>query len=205
MTDKEKTAAILKVLNRTFNNYADYCGIDEIRMSTGFSGTAMRRADFLTISSRNGNDVIVFEIKVSRQDFKKDIEKFDKQRTAKAISNYFYYVTPKGLLKPEEIPDWAGLIEIDLEQPEERRFTEHKIYAPRRHNEGPTWGLVAEIIRHLYNLSYVKAEELSKNYHTTLYKQIEDLKKENDRLRQTNKTLEKNNRELFLKVYSKED
>lgn len=59
-----------------------------------------------------------YEIKISRSDFKADKKKtigfFTKEeylRAGKSI-NYFYYVTPKGLLKLDELPDYAGLIEI---------------------------------------------------------------------------------------------
>ena len=58
------------------------------------------------------------EIKISRQDFKKDFDKSKKhnvlqEKEYKFRPNKFYYVTPKDLIKLEEIPKYAGLIYID--------------------------------------------------------------------------------------------
>jgi hypothetical protein len=68
---------------------------------------------------------IEFEIKISRSDFLKDREKqvvigrrvrskhdilADKESTEGP--RRFFYVAPKGMLKLDEIPAWAGLIEV---------------------------------------------------------------------------------------------
>lgn len=47
-----------------------------------------------------------YEIKVSRSDFQRD----DKWRGYLAYCNEFYFVCPSGMLKPEEIPEPAGLL-----------------------------------------------------------------------------------------------
>ena len=65
------------------------------------------------------------EIKISRADFKNDLKKktdkhllleggdklgrFNKES---GMPNYFYYAVPDGLVQPEEIPDYAGLIYV---------------------------------------------------------------------------------------------
>src|SRR5688572_10827915 len=79
----------------------------ELAMSTG-----ARRCDFWTIApwQSKGYLATAYEIKVSRADFKRDT--YEKQREARLFSDRFYYVTPAGLLKTTDIPDWAGLIEI---------------------------------------------------------------------------------------------
>lgn len=61
--------------------------------------------------------VTEYEIKISRADFFND---FRKQRygdnkhnlfsQGKGDCNRFYFVTPKGLIRPEEVPKYAGLI-----------------------------------------------------------------------------------------------
>jgi len=60
-----------------------------------------------------------FEVKISRADFMKDrdkgcgIKKFTRYEESGIKSfgcpNYFYYVCPDGLIKPNEIPVYAGL------------------------------------------------------------------------------------------------
>ena len=65
------------------------------------------------------------EIKISRADFKNDLKKktdkhllleggemlgrFNKES---GMPNYFYYAVPDGLVQPDEIPDYAGLIYV---------------------------------------------------------------------------------------------
>lgn len=55
---------------------------------------------------------IAFEVKVTRSDFLSEIKNPQKRQAAMALSNQFYFVTPQGLIKKEEIPDDCGLIEI---------------------------------------------------------------------------------------------
>lgn len=100
-----------------------------------------RRCDFWTISpnSSSGFKARAFEIKVSRADFRRD--SFEKQRGARLFADQFYYVTPAGLLKKDEIPDWAGLIELHGGQLKEI------VRAPLLDKCAPSWELVVSLIR----------------------------------------------------------
>lgn len=84
------------------------------------------------------------EIKISRPDFfndKKKIEKhqilenkyelksYEKEQPDKP--NYFYYAVPRGLVKPEEIPSYAGLIYIDKIWP----YVHIEVTAPKLHGD----------------------------------------------------------------------
>jgi hypothetical protein len=51
-----------------------------------------------------------FEIKISRQDFLNDAKKHKHQQSTGA--NYFYYVCPKDLIKPEDIDPRYGLMHV---------------------------------------------------------------------------------------------
>ena len=57
-----------------------------------------------------------FEIKVSVQDFKAERrkqQKHDKLRSRKrGIPNYFVYACPEGLLTPDQVPEYAGLVYV---------------------------------------------------------------------------------------------
>lgn len=57
-----------------------------------------------------------FEVKVSKSDFKADAQKnkwrYFEAKVEKQIPNYFYYVCPEGLIKVEEVPQFAGLIYV---------------------------------------------------------------------------------------------
>jgi hypothetical protein len=135
ITDKEKTSIILNYLKNISNKTI---WAEELYMALG-----VRRCDFWTLMPHNskGYTATAYEIKVSRQDFKKDT--YDKQRYARLYSDYFFYVTPKGLLDKSEIPDWAGLIEYDFE----KQSIKHTVKAPRRDKDAPSWEIVVSIIR----------------------------------------------------------
>lgn len=84
---------------------------------------------------------IAFEIKVSRSDFLSELKKPAKRRYAVQFSNSFYFVAPKGLIRPAELPTEAGLMEVsdgDLHT---------TVKAPFRDTVLPTWALVAAICR----------------------------------------------------------
>lgn len=94
------------------------------------------------------------EIKVSRADFKNDLKhkskKFirlsDEDDTDKP--NYFYYAVPEGLIKPEEVPSYAGLIYMHGSRPEIVK------QAPKLHNckmstERTGWILACKFYHHM--------------------------------------------------------
>lgn len=65
------------------------------------------------LQSRNA-EILAFEIKISRQDFLKDLNNFhSKQKKALELSNKFYYVCPWGLIEKHEVPDFAGIQYVD--------------------------------------------------------------------------------------------
>lgn len=105
-----------------------------------FDGGA-RRCDFWTISANGsvGFQAVAYEIKISRADFKRDTH--TKQRQARLFSDRFYYVAPKGLIRTDELPDWAGLMEF-----EDGKLTT-RVPAPHRDKDAPTWQLVVSLIR----------------------------------------------------------
>lgn len=56
-------------------------------------------------------DPCVHEVKVSRADYLSDLAKPEKRRSYASISRALFYVTPAGLIKPEELPPGAGLLQ----------------------------------------------------------------------------------------------
>lgn len=141
---KITSADICKLLRKT---HAKDIWCEELRLSSGFGWAG--RMDFWALSAApsDGNKATAYEIKVTRSDFKRD--SYDKQRGARLFSDTFHYVTPKDMVTPEEIPDWAGLIEVEWRRIGHNLFLQAitKIHAPKRDKEAPTWGLVCSIIR----------------------------------------------------------
>ena len=89
--------------------------------------------------------VLEFEIKVSRADFKADFRKAAKHaglasggrtshRTA-AGPNYFYFAVPAGLVRPDEVPAYCGLVYIHGLDEAGRSYERAEIVrtAPRLH------------------------------------------------------------------------
>jgi hypothetical protein len=138
---------IVRVLHRRYPNMTaeqimGWITVPELRVGSG-----VRRVDFFAMYAWDGNKScnIAHEIKTSRSDFLKDIKNPQKQRLARLYSNMFYFVAPKGLLKPDEIPDYAGLLEV------EEDILTTTIAAPWREAERPTWDLVKAIARSVSN------------------------------------------------------
>lgn len=122
----------------------------ELRIGCGYAGGADRSIDLWVIeaAATKGCPATSYEIKVSRADFQKDIKQPLKQRGARLFSDQFYFVTPPGLLRPEEIPDWAGLLEPSsktnwLHWPTWREV----VPAPIRSKDAPSWPLVVSMLR----------------------------------------------------------
>ncbi|MEM8615434.1 MAG: hypothetical protein AAGF20_00715 [Pseudomonadota bacterium] len=133
MGAKEQTAEILQALK---DKSQKLIWAEELALSSG-----ARRCDFWTLHphASQGYRAVAYEIKVSRSDYKRD--NYAKQRDARLFSDEFWYVTPKGLITIEELPDWAGLMEWDGQ-----RFSV-PLSAPRRDKDAPSWELVVSIMR----------------------------------------------------------
>lgn len=123
---------------------------EELRLSSGFA--LQSRVDLwaLNVAPSSGNVADSYEIKISRADFRRDSHK--KQRGARLFSDRFWYVAPVGVIPHEEVPDWAGLIEVEWKCHKykgSKPFLYFKtvIPAPKRDKDGPTWGLVVSLLR----------------------------------------------------------
>lgn len=57
-------------------------------------------------------DTCVIEVKVSRADFLRDRKKYHRRRPEVGMGNWRYYMAPVGLIKPEELPECWGLLEV---------------------------------------------------------------------------------------------
>lgn len=185
MKDKEKTRIIFEALKKYYSTWGREKSnviFPELRLGSGYCGISQRSVDFFVINSEAGNPTTAYEIKVSRADFKNDINKELKQRGARMYSDYFYYVTPKGLLKPEEIPLWAGLKEFDLgNQYENPRFSEI-VSAPQRNKEYPSWGLICSLIRKVNKEALIAEECFKKDKEIELSKKkIKEMRKINEK------------------------
>jgi len=113
---------------------------------------------------------VAYEIKVSRSDFLRELKEPIKRREALLMSNSFFFVAPRGLIKPEELPIECGLIEVAWDEQKAYRGmgagnvavwepgwrSKTTVSAPW-HDSAPTWALVAGVARRIARLEREEA------------------------------------------------
>lgn len=132
--------------------------VEEVRVSTGFSGSAQSIDAFAlhTWPSKKYRRV-AYEVKASRSDLRRELEQPWKCEAALGLSNQFYLVIPTGLLEGIRIPDEWGIIEyVTTEQmvladgssaSKGRLYTERG--APWRDTETPPYSFMLSVARNL--------------------------------------------------------
>lgn len=139
-------------INTTGREWAFFA---ELRVGTGYSTydyEKKKRKPFnpeqrfdawaINLYPSKKHERIVYEIKVSRSDFLHEIKNPEKREQALNLSNYFYFVTPKGLVSVDEIPQECGLIEVD-----EDLNTRIKLKAPFRETDNLRWQFLCTLAR----------------------------------------------------------
>ena len=104
---------ILKSLMLRYDANSGWLSVPELRDGPGF---ARRAIDLFVMATWPSKRMVrmAFEIKVSVQDFKKELSEPDKRDPFVRFANEFYFATPKGLLDKHRdvIPVECGLVEI---------------------------------------------------------------------------------------------
>ena len=112
---------------------------------------------------------VEYEIKISRSDFRADAakelrrynwatgthdvkHKHTKLADGTCFPNRFYYAVPEGLIKLEEVPAWAGLIEFRPNRKVNPTVAQDKVVksAPRLHERKADPALRTELYRTAY-------------------------------------------------------
>ncbi len=146
-----KTAEVLTALQAR-HQLPEWVFVEELRFGVGFQQRAHneRRIDAWAINCYPSRMVrIAYEVKVSRGDFLKELKQPRKRAAALRVSNEFYFAAPAGLIKPEEIPDPCGLIEVAGGSWENAVV---KLRAPWRDVPPPTWAFMASTMRRCVTL-----------------------------------------------------
>lgn len=171
MEDKVAAAealGLIAIVERALHaSPAEWLFLRELRVGTGMRRGSLQRLDAFALNSlpHTGMRRVCYEIKTSRADYLTEMKHPLKRRIGLRYSNEFYFVTPAAMLKHEEVPPECGLIEAGIATPEEWRGiqsrhagffsydAEHASYcmtvipAPWRDTPGPTWQLVAAMLR----------------------------------------------------------
>jgi hypothetical protein len=137
---------------------------EELRIGTGYGKDSEQRFDGWAINYHPSkrNVVRCYEVKISRSDYFSEIKNPKKRRAGLRLSNEFYFITPRHMLRIEEVPPECGLMEVDSDL-----SIKTIIAAPYRDTIPPTWLFIASICRRLdkdrftnYNRNLVTDQEL---------------------------------------------
>ena len=163
-TDAPTVAEILAALAGLHRNYAHrndtWAFFDELRLGTGFRRDSAQSVDAFAIALWPTDHwaTYAYEIKVTRADFLRELKHPLKRRPALRFSNLFWFATPEGLVKPEEVPIECGLLEVRRnEKPllgdHDQLWKSHVVVpAPWRDVPPPTWNLFASVARRVQRL-----------------------------------------------------
>lgn len=131
---------------------AEWVTVRELRMGTGWRDkrhpdiNVEQRIDLWCLNCWPSKDhlKVAYEVKVSRQDFKREIDNPEKREAYRMVCDQFYFATPAGLVTPKEVPPDAGLVEVHSDG-----LVQETIGAPFEKSIDPTWNFVSSVARSL--------------------------------------------------------
>jgi len=162
-------AILLDILEQSWHGArSEWLFLRELRVGTGRRNGNVQRLDAFALNSlpHTAMKRICYEIKISRADFLAELKHPLKRRIGMRYSNEFYFVTPAEMVDASEIPAECGLVEAGFAEPAEwrrlirrqagaftfdaetRRYCMLTVPAPWRETPGPTWQLLAAMLRH---------------------------------------------------------
>ncbi len=152
------SADIVSILHAYYTRRS-WIFLPELRAGTGYQKWAETRLDGWAIMPVPSGRFLrhTLEIKTSRSDFLRELKQPTKRRMGLLLANEFYFVTPPGIAKIEEIPPECGLIEIHqvearnrflLPDAVEQYFDLRTVLpAPWHDRPGPSWSFFCSAVR----------------------------------------------------------
>jgi hypothetical protein len=109
MTDTIDARRIIELL-RFRHPAPEWATFAELRGGTGYAN--LQHLDFFALHlwPSEGFRAVAYEVKVSRSDFAKEIDKPRKRAFAESIATECYFAVPHGLVEPVEVPEGWGLL-----------------------------------------------------------------------------------------------
>jgi len=161
-------SVLLDILERcVHSSRSEWLFFRELRVGTSRRNGNIQRLDAFALNSlpHTAMKRVCYEIKTSRADFLAELKHPLKRRIGMRYSNEFYFVTPAQMVTVAEVPADCGLIEAGIASTEEwkrlssrqagffsfdpdtRHYCMITVPAPWRDTPGPTWQLVAAMLR----------------------------------------------------------
>lgn len=159
---------LLDIVERAIHgSRSEWLFLRELRVGISKRNGSVQRLDAFALNSlpHTGMKRVCYEVKMTRPDFLGELKQPLKRRIGMRYSNEFYFVTPPALVNVAEIPPECGLIEAGTAtfeewrtlirrqagffhyHPESQSFCMVTVPAPWRDTPGPTWQLVAAMLR----------------------------------------------------------
>jgi hypothetical protein len=160
--------ALIEIVDRAMHpSSAEWLFLRELRVGTGRQNGGAQRLDAFALNTlpHMAMKRVCYEVKTSRADFLSELKRPLKRRIGMRYSNEFYFVTPADLVRITEIPPECGLVEAGYAtfaewkeligrhagffnyDPAIRAYCMITVPAPWRDTPGPTWQLVATMLR----------------------------------------------------------
>ncbi|HUE01429.1 MAG TPA: hypothetical protein VMR62_17790 [Bryobacteraceae bacterium] len=168
-TDPCVASVLLAIVERSLHALrSEWLFFRELRVGTARRNGNVQRLDAFALNSlpHTAMKRVCYEVKASRSDFLAELKHPLKRRIGMRYSNEFYFVTPAQLVDITEIPAECGLVEAGVAtadewkrlirrqagffsfDPDTRQYCMITVPAPWRDTPGPTWQLVAAMLRH---------------------------------------------------------
>lgn len=149
---------IVRILAQFHGQSDRWLFLTELRPSTGYGARDDRRIDAWAMHCWPSErfERTAYEVKVARSDFLGELKQPKKRRVALLHSNSFYFITPPGIARIDEIPPECGLIEVSRAMSMARGITSRKaggwylnyvVVAPHRDTVPPSWAFLASVVR----------------------------------------------------------
>lgn len=118
---KHTEADILKMLRERHTREGnggsgEYAFMTHVRNAAGFNATRTFDAVAINLWPSKGLTIEIFEVKVSRSDWLRELKDPDKAGAALKLADYFSVVATAGIVKREELPEGWGLLEAGFEK-----------------------------------------------------------------------------------------
>lgn len=122
----------------------EWAFLAQVRNQTGF-GRNVRTADAMAFSlwPSRGLYATGYEVKVSRQDLRKELDDPSKAEEIARFCKMWFIAAPEGVCKPDDLPLTWGLVEVKAAG--KLKWT--KPATPNDHAIEPTWPFVCAIMR----------------------------------------------------------
>lgn len=108
-TTEHMDAAYLLALLRERHSGPEWAFFEEMPAATGFSPQRLD-AWAMNVWKSKQFRMIAYEVKVTRADFKRELDSPAKREKAEALATDCWFVVPHGLVQPSEVPEGWGLL-----------------------------------------------------------------------------------------------